>query len=70
MVYGKLQREGEVIHVIVQRCYYFTSLLKHLTSSKKENLYLITLARADETIAPVPSFPGYHKKTIDRNKHS
>lgn len=30
MVEGQLQREGEVIHVIVQRCYNFTKLLSRL----------------------------------------
>ena len=30
MVEGKLQREGEVIHVIVKRCYNFSKLLRQL----------------------------------------
>ena len=38
MVEGTLQREGEVIHIIVQRCYNFSKLLRHLTESKKSSL--------------------------------
>ncbi|WP_343700658.1 error-prone DNA polymerase [Chitinophaga sp.] len=32
MVEGKLQREGEVVHVVVQRCYNLNKLLLHLTA--------------------------------------
>lgn len=38
MVEGKLQREGEVIHVIVKRCFDVSRLLQQLTSSQKERL--------------------------------
>ena len=69
MVEGKLQREGEVIHIIVQRCFNISSLLKHLTLSKKEDLPLLTLARADETISPVPSYPGFNKKANEEKKN-
>jgi error-prone DNA polymerase len=48
MVEGKLQREGEVIHVIVQKCFDLSKLLKQLTAMKSENLPLLTLSRADE----------------------
>lgn len=47
MVEGKLQKEGEVIHVIVRHCYNLTSLLKTLTPAVTENLSP-TLSRADE----------------------
>jgi error-prone DNA polymerase len=53
MVEGKLQREGEVIHVIVQRCHDFSKLLRHLTASRNEELPLLTLSRADERSVPV-----------------
>ncbi|MGZ5134729.1 MAG: helix-hairpin-helix domain-containing protein, partial [Flavitalea sp.] len=59
MVEGKLQREGEVIHVIVRCCYDFSKLLRHLTPSKNENLPVLTLARPDEKSIP----PGLNKKT-------
>ncbi|MBC7828236.1 MAG: error-prone DNA polymerase [Chitinophagaceae bacterium] len=59
MVEGKLQREGEVIHVIVTRCYDFSKLLRHLTPSGNENLPVLTLARPDEKTIP----PAQNKKT-------
>lgn len=51
MVEGKLQREGEVVHVIVRRCYNFSRLLGKLNASKDEDLTL-TMSRADETSSP------------------
>jgi error-prone DNA polymerase len=48
MVEGKLQREGEVIHVIARSCYDLTKLLRNLTEDKIEQLPLLTLSRADE----------------------
>ncbi len=54
MVEGKLQIEGEVIHVIVKRCYDFSKLLRHLTPSGNENLPVLTLARPDEKSIPPP----------------
>lgn len=54
MVEGKLQREGEVIHVIVKRCHNMTGLLRQLTPENKDTLPVLTLARPDETVAPVP----------------
>ena len=54
MVEGKLQIEGEVIHVVVQRCHNFSKLLRHLTPSDEENLPVLTLARPDEKSEPVP----------------
>lgn len=59
MVEGKLQREGEVIHVIVQSCYDFSKLLRSLTPSDNENLPLLTLAFPDETSSP----PGQDKRS-------
>jgi len=47
MVEGKLQREGEVIHIIVSRCYNVSALLKTLTPSTAEDLSP-PLSRADE----------------------
>jgi len=52
MVEGKLQREGDVIHVIVSRCYDFSKLLRRLTVSYDEQLPLLTLSRADERSIP------------------
>jgi len=44
MVEGKVQIEGEVIHVIVKRCFNLT----RLTPAGDENLPVLTLSRADE----------------------
>ena len=52
MVEGKLQVEGEVIHVIVQRCFDLTRLLRRLTEVADDELPILTLARADETSIP------------------
>jgi error-prone DNA polymerase len=49
MVEGKLQREGEVIHVIAQRCYDLTRLLGKLTDTRS---LAVTTSRADETTSP------------------
>jgi error-prone DNA polymerase len=52
MVEGKLQREGEVVHVIVKRCFDLTKLLKSLTVTGKEDAPLLTLLRADGKVSP------------------
>jgi len=52
MVEGKLQVEGEVIHVIVKRCFDLTKLLRHLAAVNNENMPVLTLARGDETSIP------------------
>ena len=62
MVEGKLQIEGEVIHVIVQGCYNFSSLLRTLTPTNNENLPLLTLAYPDEKSVP----PGLDKRSQSR----
>ncbi|MEO6961608.1 MAG: error-prone DNA polymerase, partial [Puia sp.] len=64
MAEGKLQREGEVIHVIVSRCYNLSKLLRQLTPSQGENLPLLTLSRADEKTIP----PEQDRKTRVQNK--
>jgi error-prone DNA polymerase len=62
MVAGKLQIEGEVIHVVAKRCFNLNSLLRGLTVANEDNLPLLTLARADETTAPGPdSREAFHK---------
>jgi error-prone DNA polymerase len=66
MVEGKLQIEGEVIHVIVKRCYNFSSLLRILTPKNNENLPLLTLAYPDEKSIP----PGLNKRSQVREAAS
>ena len=63
MVEGKLQREGEVIHVIVRRCFDLSRLLSHLTPDKSHLLPLLTLARPDEKSIP----PAQHALPGGRN---
>jgi len=48
MVEGKLQREGEVIHVIVRKCTDFSGILKKRMSAKGEAIQ-VAMSRADET---------------------
>lgn len=50
MVEGKVQKEGEVIHVIVSRCYNLSKLLRNLTPSRDEKLQTMR-SRADERSA-------------------
>ena len=59
MVEGKLQIEGEVIHVIVKQCYNFSPLLRALTPTNNENLPILTLAYPDEKSIP----PGLNKRS-------
>jgi error-prone DNA polymerase len=49
---GKLQIEGLVIHVVVDKCYNLSRLLKQLTPALKEELPVLTLSRADERSVP------------------
>ncbi len=55
MVEGKVQKEGEVVHVIVSKCFDFTKLLKGLTAKEDDQLPILTLSRADEKSPPYPS---------------
>jgi error-prone DNA polymerase len=47
MVEGKLQREGEVTHVVVQKCHNLSKLLQQLTTIN-DDPNISTLSRADE----------------------
>ena len=60
MVEGKLQVEGEVIHVIVQCCYDYSKLLRLLTPARSENLPVLTLAYPDEK--SIAASPGRQPK--------
>ncbi|TDG36512.1 DNA polymerase III subunit alpha [Pedobacter changchengzhani] len=68
MVEGKLQREGEVVHVIVQKCFDFTKLLKRLTAKNDDQLPLLTLARGDEKTAPNPENKRTQLRETARNE--
>ncbi|MFZ1785371.1 MAG: error-prone DNA polymerase [Ferruginibacter sp.] len=67
MVAGKVQMEGEVIHVIVNQCHDFTRLLKTLTATKEEDFPVLTLSRADERSIPPSMDKQAQAKTVARN---
>lgn len=54
MVEGKLQKEGEVIHVIVKHCFNVSALLQQLTTTGEESNAVMTLSRADERDGTIP----------------
>jgi error-prone DNA polymerase len=64
MVEGKLQIEGEVIHVIVRKCHDLSKLLRALTPTKNETPNVQTLAFPDETSIP----PGLNKRSQVRER--
>jgi error-prone DNA polymerase len=64
MVEGKLQIEGEVIHVIVQKCHDLSKLLRQLTATKTETPNVQTLAFPDETSMPA----GLNKRSQVRER--
>jgi error-prone DNA polymerase len=50
---GKVQIEGEVIHLVVRRCFNLSDLLSKLTAADHSDLPVLSLARGDETTKPV-----------------
>ena len=48
MVEGKLQREGNVVHVIVSKCFNLTKLLGKLVQRKQDDLPVLTSSRNSE----------------------
>jgi error-prone DNA polymerase len=62
MVEGQVQKEGEVIHVVVNKCHNFTRLLGKLTATMETELIIKPMSRSDETSSPFPdkahSSPG------------
>lgn len=51
-VEGKVQRKGEVVHVIDRRCFDLSKLLRQLVLPEREDMPLLTLSRSDEKSAP------------------
>ena len=49
MVEGKLQIEGEVIHVIVQKCYNISKMLGQLTPTQEQLPKVATFAFPDKS---------------------
>jgi error-prone DNA polymerase len=54
MLEGRVQKEGEIIHVIVERCYNFDKLLRKHLRAKEENISVASLSRADKKSGPNP----------------
>jgi error-prone DNA polymerase len=52
MAEGKVQIEGEVIHLVVKRCFNLNGLLSGLTAAEDDDLPVLSLARGDETTKP------------------
>ncbi|MBT1696677.1 error-prone DNA polymerase [Fulvivirgaceae bacterium PWU4] len=68
MVEGQLQREGEVIHVVVKRCHNLSRLLRQLTETNGEDLSLKPMSRADETTSPFLKKPQAGEVEIIQGK--
>jgi error-prone DNA polymerase len=64
MVEGKVQIEGLVIHVVVNRCFNLSKYLSDLVPQKNEDVPVLTLSRADERIAS----PDQRNTTPDQNR--
>ncbi|WP_293312312.1 OB-fold nucleic acid binding domain-containing protein, partial [Pedobacter sp. UBA5917] len=65
MVEGRLQREGEVVHVIVSKCFDLTKMLSKLVQREQDDLPVLTLSRADEKSAP---YPAHNKRAQTREE--
>jgi error-prone DNA polymerase len=68
MVEGKVQREGEVVHVIARRCFNYSKLLRRLVVSTGEDVSLTKLSRADETTALVSMNKYAQEKEVIQGK--
>ena len=53
MLEGKLQIEGEVIHVIVQKCYNISKMLGRLTPNQEQLSKVATFAFPDKSPDPL-----------------
>ncbi|MFD2584447.1 OB-fold nucleic acid binding domain-containing protein [Pedobacter vanadiisoli] len=65
MVEGRLQREGQVVHVIVSKCFDFTKMLGKLLQREVDDLPVFTSSRSDEKTAP---YPAQNKRTQVREE--
>jgi error-prone DNA polymerase len=62
MLEGKLQIEGEVIHVVVKKCYNISKLLGHLTPSQNQIPNVATFAFPDKS--PEPKANGAKEEKV------
>lgn len=65
MAEGKVQIEGEVIHLVVRRCFNLNGLLSGLTADR-DDLPILSLAQGDETTKPVSG--EQNTRVIQRSK--
>lgn len=70
MVEGRLQREGQVVHVIVSKCFDFTKMLGKLLQREADDLPILTLSRSDEKTAPYPTQNKRSQVRDDVNKEA
>ncbi len=56
MIEGKLQREGEVTHVIAQRCHNMSNLLRQMGVPEHQEQSIQTLSRADEKDTDISTY--------------
>jgi len=70
MVEGRLQREGQVVHVIVSKCFDFTKMLGKLVQREADDLPILTLSRSDEKTAPYPAQNKRSQVRDDVNKEA
>lgn len=68
MAEGKVQIEGKVIHVVVNKCFNLSKLLKGLTISQNEDLPLLSLSRADETTSPAHGGSNKGEQQVKKQK--
>ncbi|MGN6638300.1 MAG: error-prone DNA polymerase [Mucilaginibacter sp.] len=66
MVDGKVQIEGKVIHVVVNKCFNLSSMLRGLIPASNEDAPVLTLSRADETSAAIPN----ERNTVPASKNT
>ncbi|MNL77159.1 hypothetical protein D3C87_2032790 [compost metagenome] len=70
MVEGRLQREGQVVHVIVSKCFDFTKMLGKLLQREADDLPILTLSRSDEETVPYPAQNKRSQVRDDVNKEA
>lgn len=58
MVEGKVQKEGEVIHVVVKRCHDVSVLLGQMVAKEPASLPVMPLSRADEGMDDPDKYAG------------
>ena len=66
MVEGELQIEGEVIHVIVKRCFDLTGLLRSIDREENNGFPTAAFSRSDQRIASYSSNKDLPEKVLQQ----